>query len=49
MPGMTGDQAMFLLNGVFLDSIKRESVATKNVIAAIPAFHSMSPPETRFR
>lgn len=37
MPGMTADQAMFLLNGVFLDSIKRESVATKNVIAAIPA------------
>src|SRR5262245_13570133 len=37
MPRMTADQAMFLLNGVFLDAIKRESVATKNVIAAIPA------------
>jgi uncharacterized damage-inducible protein DinB len=37
MAGMTADQAMFLLHGVFLDSIKRESLATKNVIAAIPA------------
>ena len=36
MPGMTADQAAFLL-GIFASTIKQESVATKNVIAAIPA------------
>lgn len=36
MPNMTPDQAVFLLHGVYLDSIKRESVATRNVIAAVP-------------
>ena len=35
MPEMTAEQATFLL-GVFSDTIKRESVATKNVIAAVP-------------
>src|SRR5215467_5526782 len=36
MAEMTGDQATFLL-GIFMGTLKQESVATKNVIAAIPA------------
>jgi uncharacterized damage-inducible protein DinB len=36
MADMTADQATFLL-GIFIGTIKQESVATKNVIAAIPA------------
>ncbi|MBS1841040.1 MAG: DinB family protein [Acidobacteria bacterium] len=36
MSTMSGDQATFLL-GIFMGTIKQESVATKNVIAAIPA------------
>ena len=36
MAGITAEQAMFL-NGICMDSVKRESVATKNVIAAVPA------------
>ncbi len=36
MSEITGDQARFLL-GIFADTIKLESVATRNVIAAIPA------------
>ena len=36
MAEMTGEQAAFLL-GIFMGTLKQESVATKNVIAAIPA------------
>ncbi|HJZ64614.1 MAG TPA: DinB family protein [Candidatus Acidoferrum sp.] len=36
MVEMTGDQATFLL-GIFMGTLKQESVATKNVIAAVPA------------
>src|SRR5256885_14848722 len=36
MAGITAEQAIFL-NGICMDSVKRESVATKNVIAAVPA------------
>ena len=36
MREITGEQATFLL-GIFADTIRRESVATRNVIAAIPA------------
>src|SRR5579859_3376101 len=36
MAEMTADQATFLL-GIFMGTLKQESVATKNVIAAIPA------------
>jgi len=36
MPDMTAEQATFLL-GVFADTTKRECVATRNVIAAVPA------------
>src|SRR5262249_61980036 len=36
MARITGEQATFLL-GIFMGTIKQESVATKNVIAAIPA------------
>ena len=35
MAGMTEDQATFLL-GIFVGTLKQESSATKNVIAAIP-------------
>jgi hypothetical protein len=37
MAEMTADQAKFLLHGVYMTAIKRESSATKNVIEAIPA------------
>jgi uncharacterized damage-inducible protein DinB len=36
MSGITAEQAVFV-NGICMDSVKRESVATKNVIAAVPA------------
>jgi uncharacterized damage-inducible protein DinB len=36
MVEMTADQAKFLL-GIFMGTLKQESVATKNVIAAIPS------------
>jgi uncharacterized damage-inducible protein DinB len=36
MAQMTADQATFLL-GIFMGTLSKESVATKNVIAAIPA------------
>ena len=36
MRELTADQATFLL-GIFMGTLKQESVATKNVIAAIPA------------
>ncbi|HWZ96455.1 MAG TPA: DinB family protein [Candidatus Dormibacteraeota bacterium] len=36
MSNMTADQATFLL-GILMGTLKQESVATKNVIAAIPA------------
>jgi uncharacterized damage-inducible protein DinB len=37
MAEITAEQAIFLLNGVYLDAIKRESLATKAVIEAVPA------------
>ncbi|HEX3878091.1 MAG TPA: DinB family protein [Bryobacteraceae bacterium] len=37
MQAMQGDQANFLLHGVFLDLLQRESATTKRVIEAIPA------------
>ena len=37
MAEITAEQALFLLNGVYVGAIKRESVATKAVIEAVPA------------
>ena len=36
MAGITAEQAIFV-NRICMDAVKRESVATKNVIAAVPA------------
>src|SRR5215472_14440855 len=35
MAGMTADQALFV-NAMYMDAVKRESQATKNVLAAVP-------------
>ncbi len=35
MAGMTAEQAMFV-NGMYIDAVKRESKATRDVIAAVP-------------
>jgi uncharacterized damage-inducible protein DinB len=37
MAEMKGEQAMFLLQGVYLGALKNESRLTKNVLAAVPA------------
>ena len=37
MTGMTAEQALFLLNGVCLGSIKNESRITKKILEAVPA------------
>src|SRR5258706_5361471 len=36
MAGITAEQALFV-NGMYMAAVKQESVATKNVIAAVPA------------
>src|SRR5882762_10313670 len=36
MAGITAEQAVFV-NGMYMDAVKRESAATKNVLAAVPA------------
>ena len=36
MAGMTAEQAIFV-NQMYIDAVKRESKATKNVLAAVPA------------
>jgi len=36
MAGITAEQALFV-NGMYMDAVKRESAATKNVLAAVPA------------
>jgi uncharacterized damage-inducible protein DinB len=37
MSGMTGEQAQFLLQGVYLGALKNESRITKRILEAVPA------------
>ncbi len=48
MAQMTADQATFLL-GIFVGTLSKESVATKNVIAAIPADKGDYKPDESFK
>ncbi|HTQ60704.1 MAG TPA: DinB family protein [Candidatus Solibacter sp.] len=45
MAEMTAENAMFLAHGMYLPILKRESVTTKNVMAAVPADKSGYQPD----
>ena len=45
MSGMTAENAMFLLHGVYLPALKNETRLTKNVLAAVPAEKSDHRPD----
>jgi uncharacterized damage-inducible protein DinB len=49
MSGMTGEQAQFLLQGIYLGTLKNESRITKKILEAVPADKADYKPDSASR
>jgi uncharacterized damage-inducible protein DinB len=49
MSGMTGEQAQFLLQGIYLGTLKNESRITKKILEAVPADKADYKPDSTSR